>query len=176
MPWRLVEREVWLRATPSSIVVYADDEAVARHERRGAGLRSTLERHLPEGRAALRHRSRAYWEQRADQMSQDVGRFVREVFDAADVLSQLRKVQAIVTPLEKFPQERAQAACRRASHYGNLSYQGVRDILRRGLDFEQSPQSAAPAAWADAPPRFARDLRLQAASRLSSTGGDHGPH
>ncbi|WP_437313105.1 IS21 family transposase [Sorangium sp. So ce385] len=176
VPWRLVEREVWLRATPSSVVVYADDEAVARHDRRGAGLRSTLDRHLPEERAALRHRSRAYWEQRADQMGQDVGRFVREVFDADDVLSQLRKVQAIVTHLEKFPKERAQAACRRASHYGNLSYQGVRDILRRGLDFEPSPQSAAPAAWAEAPPRFARDLRLLAASRLSSTGGDHGPH
>ncbi|WP_437605681.1 hypothetical protein WMF20_31950 [Sorangium sp. So ce834] len=137
-----------LRATPSSVVVYADDEAVARHDRHGAGLRGTLERHLSEERAPLRHRSRAYWEQRADQIGQDVGRFVRELFGADDVLSQLRKVQAIVTHLivthlEKLPQERAQAACRRASHCGPLSYHGVRDILRRRLDFELSPQSAA---------------------------------
>ncbi|AUX35792.1 uncharacterized protein SOCE836_079910 [Sorangium cellulosum] len=101
---RLVEREAWLRATPSSVVVYADDEVMARHDRRGAGLRSTLERHLPEEHAGLRHRRRAYWEQRADHMGQDVGRFVRQVFDAEDVLSQLRKVQAIVTHLESSPQ------------------------------------------------------------------------
>jgi hypothetical protein len=139
-------------------------------------LRNTLEQHLPEERAALRHRSRAYWEQRADQLGADVGMFVRQVFDADEVLSQLRKVQAIVTHLEKFPPERAQAACRRASYYGNLSYQGVRDILRRGLDFEPSPMVTASPAWKGAPPRFARDIRLLATMRLSSAGGDNGPH
>jgi len=174
VPWQRVGQHLWIRATAASVVIYADDEPVARHERSGTNLRSTLEQHLPEERSPLRHRSREFWEQRADTLGAEVGRFVREVFDADDVLSQLRKVQAIVTHLEKFPVERACAACARASHYGNLTYQAVRDILRRGLDFEPLPNTQV-STWTTAP-RFARDVGELVASRLDQNGGDHGIH
>jgi hypothetical protein len=51
----------------------------------------------------------------------------------------LRAVQAIVTHLERFPPERAEAACRRASHFGTFSYQGVKNILVRALDLSRQP-------------------------------------
>jgi transposase len=174
VPWRLVRQAVWTRATPASVVVYHDDEVVARHERRGVGWRSTLDEHLPGERAALRHRRRDFWEERAAQIGDEVAVFVRAVFDADDVLSQLRKVQAIVTHLEKFPPDRARAACRRASFYGATTYKAIRDILRRGLDLEPMPDAAAPASssWA---PRFARDTRTLALFRRTD-GGSHGPH
>jgi hypothetical protein len=174
VPWRLVRQPVWTRATHASVVVFHDDGVVARHDRRGSRWRSTLDEHLPDERGALRHRRRDYWEERARQIGDDVVVFVRAVFDADDVLSQLRKVQAIVTHLEKFPPERAQAAARRASLYGAMSYQAVRDILRRGLDLEPLP-SAQPLAstWA---PRFARDTRTLALSRITPEGDNHGPH
>jgi hypothetical protein len=169
-----VRQSVWACATHASVVVYHDDEVVARHERRGASWRSTLDEHLPEERASLRHRRRDFWEERAAKIGDDVAAFVRGVFDSDDVLSQLRKVQAIVTHLEKFPPERAQAACKRASFYGATSYQAVRDILRRGLDLEPLPTSAAPpTTWS---PRFARDTRALALSRIVPDGGNHGPH
>lgn len=174
VPWRLVRQSVWTRASRTSVVVYHDDVVVARHERRGEGWRSTLDEHLPEERAALRHRRRDFWEERAAKLGDDVAAFVRTVFDADDVLSQLRKVQATVTHLEKFPPERAQAACRRASFYGATSYQAVRDILRRGLDLEPMPDGAQqPSPWT---PRFARDTRSLALSRILDEGGKHGPH
>jgi transposase len=178
VPWRLVRQSVWTRATPATVVVYHDDGVVARHERRGAGWRSTLDEHLPAERAALRHRRREYWEERAGQLGDEVVAFVREVFDADDVLSQLRKVQAIVTHLERFPVERARAACRRASFYGATTYQAVRDILRRGLDLQPLPHetggAVAAAAWT---PRFARDTRALARARIIvPDGGTHGPH
>ena len=174
VPWRLVRQKLWTRATRNSVVIYHGDEVVARHERRGPGWRSTLDEHLPQERAGLRHRRRDFWEERAGRIGEDVAAFVRDMFDADDVLSQLRKVQAIVMHLEKFPPERAQAACRRAAFYGATSYQAVRDILRRGLDMEASP-SATPAApeWS---PRFARDTRALALSRIATDGGKHGPH
>ena len=59
-----------------------------------------VESHLPEHRADLRHRSRSSWQERADKMGDEVGRYVRATFDADDVLSQLRTVQAVVTHLE----------------------------------------------------------------------------
>jgi hypothetical protein len=68
---------------------------------------------------------------------------VREVFDSDDVLYMLRTVQAIVTHLERFPRERAEAACRRASHFGTYSYKGVKNILVRALDLEPLPAGAA---------------------------------
>jgi hypothetical protein len=98
------------------------------------------------------------------------------IFELDDVLSQLRKVQAIVTHLEKYPAERARAACRRATFYGATSYRAIRDILRQGLDLQPLEQDATPASatWA---PRFARDTRTLALFRRAvPDGGSHGPH
>jgi transposase len=170
VPWRLINQEVWLQATASSVVIYADDVRVATHSRRGKKQRSTQDEHLPEGRAELRHRSQHYWEERANRMSPEVGSFVHEVFDSDDVLLQLRAVQAIVTYLEKFPIERASAAARRGSFYGSYSYQAVKNILTRALDLEPLPTSKAKPVWADTP-RFARDL-----SKLVDTEGSNECH
>ncbi len=117
VPWKLIQKIVWVRATASTVAIFFDDARVATHDRRGPGHRSTVETHLPEHRADLRHRSRSYWEERADRIGPDTGRFVREVFDSDDVLYMLRAVQATVTHLERFPRERAEAASRRASHF-----------------------------------------------------------
>ena len=167
VPWRHMGREAWIRATPASVAVYIDDERVATHRRNGKGYRSTDDAHLPEERAALRHRSRPYWEQRAERMGEDVGRFVREVFDSDDVLSQLRQVQAIVTHLEGFPVHRARAACQRASFYGSTTYQAIKNILKKALDLEPLPSVTPQQAWADEP-RFARPVDHWSSSKEGS--------
>lgn len=158
VPWRLIGKEVWVRATPATVAIYADDTRVATHERRGRGPKSTQDEHLPDHRAPLRHRSREYWVGRAEDLHPDVGGFVREVFDADDVLSMLRQVQAIVTYLQKYPRERAAAACRRASFYGSYSYGAIKNILRRGLDFEPLPAAVMAPAHPAQPMRFARSM------------------
>jgi hypothetical protein len=155
VPWKLIGQRVWVKISASSVVIYANDERVATHDRRGAGVRSTVDSHLPAQRAELRHRGRAFWEQRADAMGEDVGRYIRAVFDSDDVLSQLRAVQGIVTHLETFPVERAQAACRRAEYFASYGYGAVKNILRRGLDLELLP-TPTPATAAETTPRFAR--------------------
>jgi transposase len=157
VPWRLIKQHVWVRATRHTVDVYADDVRVATHERRGRAQRSTRDEHLPPERAPLRHRSRAFWEARADRLDPEVGVYVREVFDSDDVLSMLRTVQAVVTHLERFPRERAVAACRRARYFGTYGYRGIKDILRQGLDLEPLPGAGAPTAPLAAP-RFARTI------------------
>jgi transposase len=155
VPWKHLGQSVWVRASAHTIVVYAADERVATHDRRGPGYRSTVEAHLPDHRGDLRHRSRSFWETRAAALGDEVARYVRTIFDSDDVLSQLRMVQAIVTHLELFPVERARAACRRAEHFGSYGYAAVRNILRRGLDLEPLPVEPPAAALLPAP-RFAR--------------------
>jgi len=170
-PWRLINQEVWVRATPSSVAIYSlDDVRVATHARNGKKQRSTHDAHLPEGRAELRHRSQGYWEERAERVGTDVGVFVREVFESDDVLLQLRAVQAIVTYLEKFPAERANAAARRASFYGSYTYQAIKNILTRALDLDALPTQKPKQLWADLP-RFARDI-----AALVDAGGGNEHH
>ncbi len=157
--WRFVGKEVWLRATPTTVEVYCDDTRIATHERGKKVPPEIVDTYLPQPRAALRHRGREYWLERADAMGEEVGSYIREVFDADDVLSMLRVVQAIVTLLEKHPASRACKACSRASYYGNYSYAGVRDILRKGLDLQPLPLAVPPVHGRLDNPRFARNPR-----------------
>lgn len=173
-PWTLIGQSLWVRATKSIVAVFAaDDTRVATHDRNGPGLRSTVESHLPEHRRDLRHRSRSYWEERAALMGDQVASYIRDVFDCDDVLSQLRTVQAIVTHLEKFPVPRARGACARASFFANYTYQGIRNILQRALDFQPLPAAGPPSPANDVAPRFARPsaswaLHIQEVSRESA--------
>ena len=157
VPWRLIGSKVWLQATKESVVAFANDERVATHSRQGTDQRSTCDEHLPEHRGLLRHRSRAWWEERAARIGPETALYVKEIFDSDDVLSQLRPVQAIVTHLEKHPLERAEKASRRARFFGSYGYRALKNILVQGLDLEPLP--AAVAAEPSSPQesfRFAR--------------------
>ena len=156
VPWRLVGQKVWVCASDHSVEVHANDTRVATHGRRDIGRRSTDDLHLPVGRRDLRHRSEAYWLERADRLGEDVGAYVRAVFASENVLSRLRDVQAIVTHLETFPADRARAAARRAHAYGNMSYAGIKRILRDALDLQPLPTFVSPAHGRITQPRFAR--------------------
>jgi transposase len=135
-PWKYLHQELWVRASASGIAIYAQDLHLWTHARAARGRRSTIEEHLPEHRRDLRHRSREHWIERARKMGADVERLIETIFAADDVLTQLRRVQAIVTHLETFPVPRAQATARRALHFGCSDYRGIKNILRRGLDLE----------------------------------------
>jgi len=166
VPWRWIGKELWVRATTSTVVVFAEDDRVATHDRRGKGKRSTTEAHLPEHRRDRRHRSRTYWEGRAAKIGPETAELAKEVFESDEVLSQLRKVQAIVTHLETFPVERAEGASRRARFFGTYSYKGVKAILSRALDLEPLPQVVLPHQGPAKTPRFARSVEELLAARL----------
>lgn len=164
VPWRWVGQQVWVRATPSTVFVSQLDtepetlEGVpVRHPRRGPGKRSTNEAHLPQGRKDRRHRSQSYWQARAAAVGPQTHHFIEAIFDHDEVLHQLRKVQAIVTLLEGYPKERAEAASRRAYFYGNFSYREVKSILTKALDMEPLPTPMLPARPGHTP-RYARNI------------------
>jgi transposase len=159
VPWRLLHQEVWVRCAPHRITIYHGDEQLWSHPRVPRGKRSTTEEHLPEQRRDLRHRSREHWILRARAMGEDVVELVEAIFGADDVLLQLRRVQAVVSHLETFPAHRARAAARRALHYRCLDYQGIKNILSRGLDLQPLEQPST-RAWSEGS-RFARHPQSQ---------------
>lgn len=155
-PFSLIGQKVWVRADDLLVSVYHDDKLIDTHERKGKGLRSTKASHLPTMRADYRHRGRDFWEERAGWLGDDVRAYITAVFDSDKQVSPLRAVQAIVLHLESFPKARAQAACRRALHYGCFKYVGIKDILRRALDLVPLPPSESPPpAPASSPPSSA---------------------
>ncbi len=139
VPWRLIDRQVELRITHSEVCIHHDDELVARHDRGRKGERTTVEGHLPVDRAALRERDPAHWQRVADAMGEPVGEYVRAVFASDDVLSKLRRVQAVVRCLQRVPEHRARAACVRALHFRNFTVAGIKNILARDLDLVALP-------------------------------------
>ena len=158
VPWRWVGKQVWIQATPKTVAIYGEDVRIATHTRDGADKHSTIESHLPEHRRDLRHRSRAYWEDRAARIGPETAKLTTEVFDSDDVVSQLRKVQRIVLHLEGYPVSRAEAASRRASFFGTYSYQGIKSILSKGLDFQPLPVLVILEEPTEVTPRYARSV------------------
>lgn len=178
-PWPLVGQQLWVKATPNSVLIFDDNERVATHPRHGEDKRSTQEAHLPEQRRDYRHRSRAYWEERAAALGDEVLTYVTAVFDSDDVLLKLRDVQNTVRHLEAFPKPRARRACVRALHFESLKYGTIKKILSRGLDFEPLPDER-PRAMPLQAPRFARSPSEFAHPNLDhftvESGEDHEYH
>lgn len=165
VPWPNIGAGVWVKATSSSVTIYLEDQRLATHARSGPRRHSTVPEHLPEHRRDLAQRSLSYWTERAAPLGSDVATYIQHVIDSDEVLSKLRDVQAIVSHLEQFPPQRAQAACRRADYFGNYTYQGVKRILANALDLEPLPDPSAAQHGQLAEPRFAR----QAAELLPNT-------
>ena len=173
MSWRWIGKQVWVQATDASVAIFGDDVRIATHARAFRGKRSTNESHLPEHRRDMRHRSCEYWRDRAARIGPETAALVDEIFESDDVLSQLRKVQCIVTHLEGFPVARAEAASRRALFFGTYSYQGVKSILAKALDLEPLPQVLLPAGEPGASPRFARSAAELLASHMEVSHESH---
>lgn len=155
-PWPLLGQTLWLRARGQSVELFGPEGRVAAHSRARPGTRQTDPAHLPPDREAWAHRDRPYWEARAANIGPEVLTLVSDMFEADNVLLQLRAVQAIVTTLEKVSPERAAATARRASFYRSFSVRGVKEIIRKGLDLEPLPGSLVPVHGALEAPRFAR--------------------
>lgn len=174
VPWPNIGKDAWIRATPDVVEVWIDDARVATHSRRGVGVWSTTEAHLPAGRADLRHRSRSWWEGRARHLGEEVEAWVSETYDAADAMSPLRTIQSVVTLLERYPPERANNACRRARHFGIRDHRGIKDILEKALDLQPLPPPLiVPPESPQPTPRFARPTSQMLASFLKVSHDVH---
>ncbi len=131
---------------------------------------------------AVRHfelagdRAREHWISRARRIGDEVERLAEDIFALNDMLSQLRKVQAVVRLLEGYPKDRAVRAARRARLFACLEYRGIKNILVQGLDLARLLGAQPELQWMTGA-RFARrpaDVLVppQQGARLVSTRVD----
>lgn len=169
VPFKHLGQTAMVRTYGTSVEIHVADRRVATHDTRHPGP-YIRDEHYPEGRRDQRHRDRAWWEAKADEIGPEVGAYIRGVFDEDPTTRPLRRVASLLRTLQDLPAERAAAVSRRAAYFGAYRVEAVRRIVREGLDLQPLPSSSPMSPqWATSP-RFARS----AGSFLSSMEVGHG--
>jgi transposase len=145
VPYPLVRKEVYLRATERTIEIFHKNKRVASHRRVRNQVRfSTLSEHMPAA-----HRKYAEWSpERFLSWAKKIGPGTVQLIEAI-LVSRKHPQQAYRTCMgilhlgKRYTDERLEAACQRAFSAGIRSYKGVRNILDAKLD-QIHPQEELP--------------------------------
>jgi transposase len=133
-PFRLVHRELFLKATDTTVKLYHDIKLVATHRRlKHPGQRSTVDEHMPPEALAYKMQDPRWCLKQAEAIGSDCHRLIRRLF-AHKVLDNLRAAQGVIGLSKKYGPARLEAACARALHFDNVKYRTVKSILHQGLD------------------------------------------
>lgn len=167
-PFRLVGQYLYVRGGSREVRLYTSDyQLVATHERAAEpGQRQTHPDHLPPEKVAGVFLTR----ETCQAAAVDIGAATAEVVETLlsdPVLERLPQVRRLLAWRDRVGDERLEAACRRALHFGDPSYKTVRGILKRGLESEPDPEPEVEAPPAKAFVRNAVDLFGQKLGGLS---------
>lgn len=156
VPYRHAGTQVDVYIGRRIVEIYAGTTLLATHERASRpGERITRLEHYPEGKRARLENTPERCRDRAER----VGKSCRDLVAALlsdGVVDRIGGVQALLRLGEKHGNDRLEAACRRALHYGDGSYRRVRTILATGLDADAMPEQTAPCEADRGEYRFAR--------------------
>jgi hypothetical protein len=105
----------------------------------------TRTEHYPPHRAAYLERTPSYCVHLAEAIGPATFAVVDQLL-ADRPLDRLRSVQALLRLTDQVGKTRLEAACRRASHFGDVRYRRIKDILNAALDQQPLPVISAPPA------------------------------
>jgi transposase len=158
VPFALLGKRLWLRATDASIAIYEDYRLVATHPRgRRPGERRTVREHLPPEAQAFFLRDRAWCAKQASLVGPACSELIARLL-CDRIVERLRAAQGILQLGSRYGAARLEAACARALDHASPYYRTVKTILAGGFDLRESAQPAAPEPHAPRA-RFARDAR-----------------
>jgi transposase len=134
VPFALVGKRLWLRASDTTVTLFEDHRLIASHVRaRGAGTRRTVREHLPPEAQAFFAHDRSWCRSQAAQIGPACTEFIERLL-ADRILERLRAAQGVLRLLKPYGRERLEAACARALAHDSVHYRTVKTILASGLD------------------------------------------
>lgn len=159
VPFTLVGKRLWLRATDGAVSIFQDYRLVATHPRgRKPGQRFSLAAHLPPEAQAFFLQDRTWCAKQAAAVGPACTELVAQLL-AERIVERLRAVQGILRLGKTYGPERLEAACARALYHATVQYRSVKNILVGGHDALALTQACeTPSAYASAA-RFARDAQ-----------------
>lgn len=155
VPWTLVGKSLWFKASDGMVTIYDDFRPVAAHGRASRpGERRTVRDHLPpDARAFLAH-DRDWCLTRANAIGPACAELIDRLL-ADRIVERLRAAQNVLRLAKSYPAVRLEAACARALAHDSPFYRTVKTILAGGHDLQAVP-SAIPDGNTHSG-RFARD-------------------
>jgi hypothetical protein len=138
------------------VQIYDGATLVTTHARQAQG-RVTRPDHYPEAGRAFLQGTPAAGLRRAQEAGRATAQLVTALLEEP-TLTRLREVQALLRLTDRYPLERLERACARATAAGDGRYRTVRGILERDLDsvpLEPEPPVQATGAFLRGPATFA---------------------
>lgn len=159
VPFALVGKRLWLRATDGSVAIFQDYRLVATHPRgRKPGQRFTVTEHLPPEAQAFFLQDRIWCARQAGVVGPSCAELVAQLL-AERIVERLRAAQGVLRLAKTYGPARLEAACARALYHATIQYRSVKNILTGGHDALPLAQTCeTPSAYA-ATTRFARDAQ-----------------
>ena len=161
VPFTLIGRRLWLRATDTSVAIYAEHRLIAQHLRAlEPATRRTVREHLPPDAQAYFLRDRHWCVAEAAKIGPACAELVDTLL-ADRIVERLRAAQGVIRLAERFTPAQLDAACRRALDHDSPFYRTVKTVLTcraELLTTEAADRTAASGTYLDRA-RFARSAR-----------------
>jgi len=134
IPYKFYDKEMWLKQTPSSVMIYLDDALIAQHPRLfKPGSYSTHANHLEPKAQAYFERTPTWCLEAAKNIGVSTS-FVVEQFLTDPVQDLLRAAQGIIKLGDVYGNGRLEKACNRAIAFNCTSYKAIKDILVKEIE------------------------------------------
>jgi transposase len=162
VPYRLIGQQLEARATAQTVQLFLDGEVVKTHPFCARGRRTDWA-DLPEERRGFFMRTPVWCRAQAVLIGPATDAVIGELL-ALNVLYRLRQAQGLIRLVDKYGEERLEAACRRALEAGDPSYLTVKGVLVAGTEHETTqltlPGIDVP-AWLRGPDAFGEEQSVE---------------
>jgi len=136
VPYQYVDKKVEVITYDSGVEIYYQNKRIAYHKRvYGKNKYSTLSEHMPQNHKMLK----SWTPEKILSHAERKGKAVKDVVEAilgrrAYPEQSFKSCLGIINLTKYYDIERLNAACKRALHFGQLSYSSIQSILQKGLD------------------------------------------
>lgn len=129
VPFTLIGRRLWLRATDTSVSIFEEYRLIAQHLRATVpGTRRTVREHLPPEAQAYFLHDRHWCVAQAAKIGPACAELVDRLL-ADRIVERLRAAQGILQLAQRFEPARVEAACQRALDHDSPYYRTVKTLL-----------------------------------------------
>jgi transposase len=141
--YTLIHKEVYVRATQSTIEIFFNNRRVASHRRTDSpGRHTTLSEHMPPAHQKYLEWSPDRFTRWAQSIGPNTAQLVQALLDSRQHPQQAyRSCLGLLGLGSRYGEQRLEAACGRALRAGIHSYKGVKNILDAKLDLVE-PEEA----------------------------------
>jgi transposase len=159
VPFTLIGRTLWLRATDVSVCVFEEFLLIAQHLRaRAIGTRRTVRDHLPPEAQKFFLHDRHWCEGRAAKVGPACAELVTHLL-ADRIVERLRAAQGVIRLADTYGAEKLERACRRALDHASPHYRTVKTLLSARPELLDSTSSIDGRVAYLTEARFARSAR-----------------